>query len=111
MYIKKTIFNKYWKILKHDKNDKTHTQEDMGMYYSLFKDETDEVFILAVKNMLTSLSYFPRVDEMKNAIEKARIELNQKAVIPQKQEEITDEEFEKFKIEFKKWLEERGLLD
>ena len=38
----KVIFQKYWKILKRNYNDKNHTQEDMKTYYSIFKDVSNE---------------------------------------------------------------------
>lgn len=67
--IKKTIFKKYWEILKRNKNDKTHTEEDMAIYYSLFKDVEDQIFIEAVKEVLLNVPYFPRVDELNECIQ------------------------------------------
>ena len=67
--IKKTIFKKYWEILKRNKNDKTHTEEDMAIYYSLFKDVEDQTFIEAVKEALLNVPYFPRVDELNECIQ------------------------------------------
>lgn len=74
--MKKALFNKYWEMLKHDKNDKTHTQEDAAIYYSLFQNVSDKDFVEAIKYILLNYSYFPRVDEMQKAIDIVTSEKN-----------------------------------
>ena len=68
MYIKRNIFNKYWEILKQDKNDKTHTNKQRDTYFSIFKNVEEEIFVESVKEMLLRCSYFPRIDEMEKFI-------------------------------------------
>lgn len=106
MYIKKTIFKKYWEILRKNKMDLKHnTTEDFMLYYSIFKDETDEVFIEAIKLILKELSYFPRVDEMNTFINKAKQELNLKKFDNSSEEEFTEEDKEWYRGFYKKYCD------
>jgi len=74
LYINKTLFKKYWDVLRKQKLDKTHNANDMSLYYSLFKEESDEVFVEAVKLVLKELSYFPKTDELHNYINRVKKE-------------------------------------
>lgn len=103
MNIKKTIFKKYWDILKNNKNDKTHTSEDMNMYYSLFKEVGDEVFIEAVKDVLLNLPYFPRVDELNESIKQAQHNLEMEKWKDIKSEPMTKEEEKELEAILKKY--------
>lgn len=103
MYIDKYIFKRYWDIVKRDKNDKTHTDEDLNTYYSLFRNVEKEVFIEAIKLVLLNLSYFPRIDELNNCIQAARNKLTIKKWECAKREALTKDE----EIELKKDLERK----
>ena len=73
-YINKTLFKKYWDVLRKQKLDKTHNATDMSLYYSLFQNESDEVFVEAIKLILKELSYFPKTDEMNYYINQVKEE-------------------------------------
>ena len=57
-------FSKYWNILKKNYQDKTHNKEELYTYYSIFKDYDEEIFKLAIKEVLLHQKYFPRIDEI-----------------------------------------------
>lgn len=69
--IKRTIFNKYWQILKRNYNDTQHTTQDADTYYSIFKDFTEKDFTIAVKKSLMNCKYFPNIYEINQFIPRA----------------------------------------
>ena len=79
----KVIFQKYWKILKRNYNDKNHTQEDMKTYYSIFKDVSNEDFIEVIKLVLKNQKYFPNIAEINQYVEKITNENQRKGIVPE----------------------------
>ena len=68
MYINNSIFNKYWQILKRVYQDKTHTQQDADIYYSVFKDCEEKTFSQAIKETIKKQRYFPNPAEINQYI-------------------------------------------
>ena len=99
----KVIFQKYWKILKRNYNDKNHTQEDEQTYFSIFKDVSDEKFIEVIKLVLKNQKYFPNIAEINQYVEKIDKERPKVNIIPGwigkeiKREMPTDEEEKEMK--------------
>lgn len=58
------IFNTYWNILKRNYQDTQHTEEDLKIYYSIFREYDEESFIKAIKMVLKYQPYFPRINEI-----------------------------------------------
>lgn len=74
MYINKITFNKYWQILKRVHNDKTHTQQDADIYYSVFKDCNENDFSQAIKEAIRKIKYFPKPAEINQFLPKEKME-------------------------------------
>lgn len=101
----RSLFNKYWNILKRNYNDKIHTQEDANIYYSIFKDLEKQTFIKTIELVLKKQKYFPNIAEMYQYVEVAEKKLNfqiisegieAKAISEQEQKEL-EKLMEKFK--------------
>lgn len=58
------IFETYWNILKRNYQDKTHTTEDMKLYYAIFKNYSERDIKIAIRECLKYQTYFPRIDEL-----------------------------------------------
>lgn len=90
-------FQKYWKILKRNYNNKSHTQEDMKIYYSIFKDLKDDEFKEVIKQVLKKQKYFPNIAEINQYVETKLKEYPEWLDKKIENEELTKEEMKEMK--------------
>lgn len=76
------IFNTYWNILKRNYQDTQHTEEDLKIYYSIFREYDEDSFIKAIKMVLKYQPYFPRINEIVKYLPKIDDEILENENIP-----------------------------
>lgn len=92
------VFTKYWKQLLLNYNKK-HTQEKFKLYYSIFKNTSEEDLKIAIRKTIEQQPYFPNVNEIYRYLptKEDKIQEKLKSWENVKAELATDEEIEELK--------------
>lgn len=90
--LNKNIFNKYWKLLLLNYNQKD-THDLKLLYYASLKDLKEEYFIKAIETTIKTRRYFPNVCEIRESLNNVPSWFNQDI----KKEEATEEEAKELK--------------